>query len=88
MLAYDFPLLSMLWLMVWMAFLFSVFFAVIWAFVDNFRRHDLSGGAKAGWALLILVLPLIGLVIYLIRRPADYELAWDEAAARRASRAA
>ena len=37
----------------------------------NFRRPDHSGWAKAGWALLILVIPLFGTLIYLIARPAD-----------------
>ena len=74
MLGYDFPLLSMFWVLIWWFFLFSIFFAVIWAFIDNFRRHDHHGWAKAGWALLILILPLIGTLIYLIARPADHFL--------------
>ena len=71
MLVYDFPLLSMFWVLLWWFFLLSIFFAVIWAFVDNFRRDDHHGWAKAGWALLILILPLFGTLIYLIARPAD-----------------
>jgi hypothetical protein len=70
-LAYDFPLLSLFWLFLWWFFLLAIFFAVIYAFVDNFRRHDHSGWAKAGWALLILIVPLLGTLIYLIARPAD-----------------
>ena len=71
MLAYDFPLLSLFWLFLWWFFLLAIFFAVIYAFVDNFRRHDHSGWAKAGWALLILIVPLLGTLIYLIARPSD-----------------
>ena len=71
MLAYDFPLLSMFLVLFWWWILFSIFFGVIWAFIDNFRRHDHSGWAKAGWALLILVVPLFGMLVYLIARPAD-----------------
>jgi hypothetical protein len=71
LLGYDFPLLSMGVLLFWWFFLFAVFFAVIWAFIDNFRRHDHSGWAKAGWALFILVVPLFGTLIYMIARPAD-----------------
>jgi Phospholipase_D-nuclease N-terminal len=70
-LAYDFPLLSMFWVLLMWFTMFAIFFAVIYAFVDNFRRHDHSGWAKAGWALLILILPLFGTLIYLIGRPAD-----------------
>ena len=53
----------------------AVFFwaALIWmfigAFADIFRRHDLSGAAKAGWVVLIVILPLVGVLIYLISRP-------------------
>jgi uncharacterized membrane protein len=53
----------------------AVFFAVIWAFIDNFARPDHSGWAKAGWALVILILPLLGTLIYLIARPATTEVA-------------
>ena len=70
MLAYDYPLISLFLLICWWFFVFAVFFGVVWAFIDNFRRRDHSGWAKAGWALLILVLPLIGMLIYLVARPA------------------
>jgi hypothetical protein len=69
MLGYDFPLLSLFALSIWWFFLLAVLFAIIWSFVDNFRRSDHSGWAKAGWALLIVILPLIGVLIYLIVRP-------------------
>ena len=46
---------------------------LIWMFIavfaDLFRRDDLSGGAKAGWILLIFILPLFGILIYVIARP-------------------
>jgi membrane protease subunit (stomatin/prohibitin family) len=37
-------------------------------FIDIFRSHDLSGGAKALWFLFVLLLPLIGVLVYLIVR--------------------
>ena len=50
-----------------------VFFGwVIWFWLliviigDLFRRHDVSGWAKAGWTVLVIVLPFIGVLIYLI----------------------
>jgi hypothetical protein len=56
----------------WSTFLFFLWFAAIWMFIvvliDVFRR-DMSGWAKAGWALLIVLLPLLGVLIYLIVRP-------------------
>jgi ABC-type multidrug transport system permease subunit len=73
MLAYDFPLLSLFLVLLWWFFLAAVFFGVIYAFIDNFRRHDHSGWAKAGWAFFIIVLPLIGMLIYLIARPAQID---------------
>ena len=44
---------------------------LIWilTLVDLARRHDLSGGRKVLWALLVLVLPVIGVIIYFIARP-------------------
>ena len=73
MLAYDFPLLSLFWTICWLGVIASVFFAVIYSFVDNFRRRDHSGWAKAVWAFVILALPLLGTLIYIIARPADVE---------------
>ena len=69
MFAYDFPLLGVFWSLV-MLFVFAmVGFAVIYTFIDNFRRSDHSGAAKAGWALLIIVFPLLGALIYILNRP-------------------
>lgn len=53
-----------------------VLFLVLWvrAVIDVFRRPDLSGGAKAAWAIGMLVVPFIGLLIYTMLRPADSQL--------------
>jgi hypothetical protein len=40
-------------------------------FIDNFRRRDHSGFAKAMWTVLIVFLPIIGVVCYLIARPSE-----------------
>ena len=69
MLAYDFPLLGLFWSFMLLFMFVMVGFVVIYTFVDNFRRHDHSGAAKAGWALLIIVLPLVGALIYILARP-------------------
>jgi hypothetical protein len=42
---------------------------VIMLMIDNFRRTDHSGWAKAGWALFIIFLPIIGAFTYTIARP-------------------
>ena len=41
----------------------------IFALVDLFRRDDVEGGAKALWALIIVLLPIVGMFIYFIVRP-------------------
>jgi hypothetical protein len=65
-LAADYPFLDIVGTML-------IFFAwVIWfwilirVLVDVFRRHDLSGWSKAGWTLFMIVLPFLGVFIYLI----------------------
>jgi hypothetical protein len=52
---------------------FLVFFAwVIWfwllitVFADVFRRHDIGGGKKALWIVFVIILPYLGVLIYLI----------------------
>ena len=52
-------------------------FLVLWvrAFIDVLRRPDLSGGAKAGWAIGMLIVPFIGLLVYTMLRPADSQIA-------------
>jgi hypothetical protein len=57
----------------WAMLAFYFWFIFIWLFIvaigNIFRRDDLSGVAKAGWILLILILPLIGVLIYMASRP-------------------
>jgi uncharacterized membrane protein len=68
--------------MAWMVvafFAFMVILMFISVFVDIFTRKNLSGWAKAGWALLIFVLPFIGVLAYLIFRPSTTmeEVSWS-----------
>ena len=69
--AADYPFLDILWTML-------VFFGwVIWfwllivVFGDLFSRHDISGWGKAGWIVLVVVLPYLGVFIYLIAQGAQ-----------------
>lgn len=68
MLASSYPLLNAFWTILYI-FVFilwlMILFRVIW---DIFRSHDLSGLAKAAWLLFILILPLLGVIVYLIAR--------------------
>ena len=62
----GYPLLDIMWTM------FVFFCWVIWfwllisIFSDLFRRDDVSGWLKAGWVVLLVVLPFLGVLIYLI----------------------
>ena len=60
--------------LIYMAVIF-IWMMVIWMFIavftDIFRRRDHGGWAKAGWIFLIFILPLLGILIYLISRPKD-----------------
>jgi hypothetical protein len=85
-LAADYPLLDIIWTML-------VFFGwVIWfwllivVFGDLFSRHDISGWGKAGWVLLVVALPYLGVFIYLIAQGQHMaERRGAETRARRAS---
>ena len=68
MAAYDFPLLSLFWSMLWFFAMVIWFFAVAAVIIDIFRSHDLSGWAKALWFLFVLFMPILGLVVYLVVR--------------------
>jgi hypothetical protein len=53
---------------------FFFWFTFVWmfigAFADILRRADLSGWAKAGWIALVTILPLLGVLAYMVSRPA------------------
>jgi ABC-type multidrug transport system fused ATPase/permease subunit len=66
--SYSYPILGAFWT-IFMIFLWVIWFWVlITIFIDLFRSHDLSGWAKALWFIFILILPLIGVLVYLIAR--------------------
>jgi quinol-cytochrome oxidoreductase complex cytochrome b subunit len=74
LLAYDYPLLGVFWTLLMFFFFALWIFIVIWCFVDNFRRRDHSGVAKALWLLFIVFVPVLGVLCYLIARPAEVVL--------------
>ncbi|BCM64873.1 MULTISPECIES: SHOCT domain-containing protein [Streptomyces] len=67
-LAYDYPALSVFWSMVvfflWITWLVLLFRVV----TDIFRDDDLGGWGKAGWTVFVVVLPFLGVFVYLIAR--------------------
>lgn len=51
-------------------------FLVMWvrAVVDAFRRPDLTKAAKYAWAIIMLLVPFIGLLVYTLLRPGDAQI--------------
>jgi type VI protein secretion system component VasK len=68
MLLADFGSGQVLWSMLW----FTLFFIWIWlliiVFADIFRSHDLKGWVKAVWIIFIILVPYLGVLVYLIAR--------------------
>jgi general stress protein CsbA len=64
--AADYPFLNILWTMI----IFFAWVAWIWiaitVFADIFRRHDISGWGKAAWVVFVIVVPFLGVLVYLI----------------------
>ena len=75
MLGYDYPLLGIFWTMTFFFLWAAWIFAVIWVFIDNFRRSDHSAIAKALWAIFIIFVPVLGVFVYLIARPREIAVA-------------
>jgi hypothetical protein len=66
LIAADYPFIDVLWTMI----VFFAWLAWIWiaitCFMDIFRRHDIGGWHKAIWVVFIIVLPFLGVLVYLI----------------------
>lgn len=56
--------LTMLWFFLWVLWIFLL----VRVFMDIFRSRDLSGWGKAGWSIFVIVLPFLGVFVYLIAR--------------------
>ena len=66
MLAYDYPLLGMFWTMMifflWVAWIMLLFRTI----ADIFRADDIKGAGKAFWLIFVIIVPWLGVLIYLI----------------------
>ena len=66
LIAADYPFLDVFWTMI----LFFAWLAWLWIVVtvitDLFRRNDIGGWGKAGWIAFVIVLPFLGVLVYLI----------------------
>ena len=69
--AADYPFLNIFWTMIifftWVCWILLVFRV----FADIFRQHDMSGWAKAAWIVFVIVVPFLGVLIYLIAKGKD-----------------
>jgi Phospholipase_D-nuclease N-terminal len=83
--AADYPFLDIFWTM----FIFFMWVIWIWILVtvlmDLFRRHDIGGWGKAAWTFFVIVLPFLGVFMYLITQ--GKEMAERRSAELQASRA-
>jgi hypothetical protein len=68
MLAYTYPLLDLFGTMLGFFVLVIWFWLLIVIFSDIFRSQDMGGGAKALWVIFVIVLPFLGIFVYLIAR--------------------
>ena len=89
MLGTDYPIADLFLTMLWF-FLFIIWiWLLIMVFSDIFRSHDISGGIKALWVIFIILVPFLGVFVYLIarggkmqernmRQAADQQKAFDD----------
>jgi Short C-terminal domain/Phospholipase_D-nuclease N-terminal len=64
--ASSYPFLDILWTtLVVFAWVIFIWIAIT-VLIDVFRRHDISGWAKAFWVIFVVILPWIGVLVYLI----------------------
>jgi hypothetical protein len=64
--ATQYPFLSIFWTMLILVAWVIWIWMVITILIDVFSRHDLTGWAKAAWTVFVIILPFVGVLIYLI----------------------
>jgi len=68
MLAYTYPLADLFGTMLGIFVFLIWFWLLVIIFGDIFRSRDMGGGAKALWVLFVIILPFLGILVYLIAR--------------------
>lgn len=66
--AHGLPLFDVFWTMLWLFLWILWIFLLIRILTDVFRSPDLSGWAKAGWTLFVILVPLVAVLVYLVVR--------------------
>jgi len=69
----DNPILEFIWYMLIIYFWFMVIMVYVQIIWDILRRENLSGWGKAGWMVVLLLMPFLGALIYVIARPKNTE---------------
>ncbi|MER5862468.1 SHOCT domain-containing protein [Kitasatospora sp. NPDC002040] len=64
----DYPLLNLFWTMMWLFLWILWFFLLFKIITDIFRSDDMGGWGKAGWLIFVILLPFLGVLVYLIAR--------------------
>ena len=64
----DYPLLNLFWTMLWFFLFVAWIYLLIVVVTDIFRSDDLSGWGKALWVLFVVIVPWLGILVYLIAR--------------------
>jgi hypothetical protein len=64
----DFGSGQVFWSMLWFFLFFIWIWILITVFADIFRSHDMGGFAKALWVIFVIILPYLGVFVYLIAR--------------------
>ncbi|GAA4839774.1 SHOCT domain-containing protein [Kitasatospora terrestris] len=64
----DYPLLNLFWTMLWFFLWILWFFLLFKIITDIFRSNDMGGWGKAGWIIFVIILPFLGVFVYLIAR--------------------
>jgi hypothetical protein len=67
-LAYDYPLLAVFWSFLIFFFWIVWIMALFYVFADIFRSHDMGGFPKFLWVLFVILLPYLGVFVYLLAR--------------------
>lgn len=64
----DYPLLNVFWTMLWFFLWIMWLFLLFKIFADIFRDDEMSGWGKAGWIIFCILLPFLGVLVYVIAR--------------------
>jgi predicted PurR-regulated permease PerM len=64
--ATDYPLLNIFWSMILLFLWIAWFWILIVVIMDVFRRHDIGGLAKTLWLIFLILIPFLGVLIYVI----------------------